>query len=282
MEDFQKTNDRLNQVFDKDIVFIVGATRWGTDWVQQFLDRHPDICCKGEGHFTDKLFPVLGQAFDEYNAECETIGNRMQNAGLAGNAAGFTFEDVHHIMTTAIGLMLDRWTGGEEVKVIAEKTPEHIVSLDLLARAVPGLKIVHVFRDGRDEALAAWRFNNKISQGAFRQKFPAFKDFAATFAANWVASITAARRFDRDNKGRCFHFRAEDLQGEAVAVLSPLLGFLGVEASDGQIKDAAAATWEAAPLDIDPGGWRQEFDDGLKADYQRDCGELLKLLDYGK
>ncbi len=282
MEDFQQTSDRLAKVFDKDIVFIVGATRWGTAWVQQFLDQHPDICCKGEGHFTDSLFPVLAQAFDEYNAECEKIGNRLQNSGLSGNDAGFTFDDVHHIMTTAIGLMLDRWSGDDDVKVVAEKTPEHIVSLDVLARAVPGLKIIHVFRDGRDEAVSAWRFNNKLSQGAFREKFPAFGDYAATFAANWVAAITAARRFDKDHKGRCFHFRSEDLQGEAVAVLAPLLNFLGVEASEDLIKDAAAATWEAAPLDIDPGGWRQEFDDGLRADFQRDCGELLKLLDYGK
>jgi len=282
MEDFKKTSARVNSVFDRDIVFIVGATRWGTAWMQQFLDRHPDICCKGEGHFTDSLFPVLAQAFDEYNAACESIGNRLQNAGQPGNAAGFTFDDVHHILTTAIGLMLERWTAGQDVKVIAEKTPEHIVSLDLLARLVPGLKILHVFRDGRDEALSAWQFNNKISQGEFQEKYPVFKDFATTFAANWVSSITAARRFDRDHKGRCFHFRAEDLQGEAVPVLAPLLAFLGVEASDDLIKEAAAQTWEAAPLDIDPGGWKQEFDDALKADYQRDCGELLKLLDYGK
>jgi len=131
MEEYHKTTERLQKVFDKEIVFIVGATRWGTAWLQQFLDANPEICCKGEGHFTDILLPLLANAFDEYNSKAEVVGNRMQQSGLAGNAAVVTFEDVHHLITTAIGLILDRWTGDTEPKVIAEKTPEHILSLHL-------------------------------------------------------------------------------------------------------------------------------------------------------
>ena len=155
MEEYRKTHERLVQVFEREIVFIIGATRWGTAWMQQCLDAHPEICCKGEGHFTDSLFPLLAGAFDRYNTQTEVVGNRFQKSGLAGIAAGFTVDDVHHLMTTAIGLMFSRWAGawgggGAEIKVIAEKTPEHIVSLDRLAGAVPSMKVIHVYRDGRD------------------------------------------------------------------------------------------------------------------------------------
>jgi len=146
--------------------------------LQQCLDAHPEICCKGEGHFTDSLFPLLAGAFDAYNAQSEVVGNRLQNSGLPGNAAGFTVDDVHHLMTAAIGLMFSRWAGDGQVKVIAEKTPEHIVSLDKLAQSVPSMKIIHVYRDARDEAVAVWEFNQGISQGAFQQKYPQFGEYA--------------------------------------------------------------------------------------------------------
>ena len=106
------------------------------------------------------------------------VGNRLQNSGLPGNAAGFTVDDVHHLMTAAIGLMFSRWAGDGQVKVIAEKTPEHIVSLDKLAQSVPSMKIIHVYRDARDEAVAVWEFNQGISQGAFQQKYPQFGEYA--------------------------------------------------------------------------------------------------------
>jgi hypothetical protein len=284
MEEYRKVSDRLARVFEKEIVFVVGATCWGTAWVQQFLDAHPEVLCKGEGHFTDSLFPMLARVFDDYNADSDVVGNRLQKAGLSGNAAGFTFDDVHHVMTTAVGLVLDRWTdsdgGRAAVRVIAEKTPEHVVSLDLLARVVPTLKVVHVYRDGRDEALSAWDFNRGLSRGEFQEKFPEFKDFDETFSANWIARVTAARRFERDHPGRCFHFRCDDLQGDAVEALGPLLTFLGVGVNEAQIKDAAVRAWEALPLDVDPGAWKQKFDDKPAEKFRRDCGELLKLLGY--
>ena len=280
MEKYLKNHERLARLLDRGIVFVVGATRWGTAWVQQCLDAHPEIRCKGEGHFTDVLFPMLAKVFDDYNAEAETVGNRLQKAGLPGNAAGFTFEDVDHMMTTAIGLALDRWTDGAEVKVIAEKTPEHVVSLDLLARVVPNLKIVHVYRDGRDEAVSAWEFNSGLSRGKFREQYPHFGDFAKTFAGNWSKSISAARRFERGHPGKCFHFRAEDAQGDAVKFLRPLLKFLGVDDGEAVIKDTAEAAWEVARLDVDPGDWKHTFKAAEKRSFNRECGELLKLLGY--
>ena len=121
MEDYRQVHERLAKVLDKEIVFIVGATRWGTAWIQQCLDAHPEICCKGEGHFTDILFPMVARVFDDYNAKSDAVGNRPQAAGLPGNAAGFTFDDVHHMMTTTVGLVFDRWTNGVDASAWKKK-----------------------------------------------------------------------------------------------------------------------------------------------------------------
>jgi hypothetical protein len=282
MQDYLATHGRLARVFEKQIVFVVGATRWGTAWVQQFLDAHPEICCKGEGHFTDSLFPKLARAFDEYNAGAEAVGNRLVKSGLPGNAAGFMVEDVDYLMAAAVGVMFDRWLrgAGEGVRVIGEKTPEHVVSLALLARVLPGLKVVHVYRDGRDEAVSAWDFNNALSKGAFRRQFPAFADFARAFAQNWSHAVDAVRRFDRGHRGRCIHLRAEALTDDQAPALRPLLEFLGVDAADATVARAAERAWEAAPLDVDAGIWKKTLDRETAALFNRDCGELLKLLGY--
>ena len=285
MEEYRQVHERLAKVFDKEIVFIVGATRWGTAWVQQCLDAHPEICCKGEGHFTDILFPMLARVFDDYNAQSEAVGNRLQTAGLPGNAAGLTFDDVHHMMTTAVALVFDRWTnggggGGDGVKVICEKTPEHITSLKLLARVVPKLKIVHVYRDGRDEAVSTWRFNQGLSRGEFRRQYPKFGDFAKVFAGNWAKSIGSARRFEREYRGQYIAVRAEDLQLDTVAAVRPVLSFLGADDGDASIISATETAWEASPLDVDTGAWKKKFDDETARFFNRECGELLKLLGY--
>ena len=217
MEEYLKAHDRLGRLLKKDFVFVVGATRWGTSWVQQCLDTHPKILCKGEGHFTDSLFPGLAKLVDQYNQDAERIGNRMQLAGLPGNAAGFTFDDVEYLMRTAVMLMFQRWVPedqDDEITCIGEKTPEHVLSLELLDRLFPDMRIVHVVRDGRDEAASAWDFNMGISKGEFPRRYPTFADFAETFARNWSRSVGAARRFGRLNRRRYYQIRAEDLVEE--------------------------------------------------------------------
>ena len=113
------------------------------------MGAHPDICAKGEGYFTDLLFPKIATALDDYNSESDQISNRLQLASLPGNAAGYTFDDVDHVLRVAIGMALDRWL------------------------------------DRRDEAVSAWEFNLGISRGNFPKKFPNFASFAEKFAQTW-------------------------------------------------------------------------------------------------
>lgn len=281
MEDFKQTHERLGRLVEKDLVFVVGATRWGTSWVQQCLDVHPNVCAKGEGHFTDSLFPGLAKLIDQYNQDAEQIGNRMQLAGLPGNAAGFTFEDVEHLLRTSLLLMFDRWLGDtEDVTCIVDKTPEHILSLDLLDKLFPNMQVIHVVRDGRDEAASAWDFNMGISKGEFPRRYPTFADFAETFSRNWARSVGAARRFGRANRRRYFQVRAEDIADEPAPIVRRLFRFCNVADREDLVQHAIMRAGKVAPLDLDPGVWRKRFDDDASRRFHRQAGELLKLLDY--
>lgn len=281
MEEHLKAHEKMGALLDKDMVFVVGATRWGTSWVQQCLDAHPNVCCKGEGHFTDSLFPGLAKLIDQYNQDAEKIGNRMQLAGLPGNAAGFTFEDVEFLMRTAVMLMLQRWVpDSDDISCIGEKTPEHILSLELLDRLFPDMRVVHVLRDGRDEAASAWDFNMGISKGEFPRRYPTFADFAETFARNWSRSVGAARRFGRLNRSRYYQVRVEDIADAPEPIVRRLFRFCNVTDGEQEVHSAIQRAHQVAPLDIDPGVWRRRFDDEASRLFHRQSGELLKLLNY--
>ena len=280
MPEFQEIRGRLGTVFEKRVTFIVGATRWGTAWVQQCLDAHPDVCAKGEGHFADILFPRAAELIDEYNSQCDKIGNRLQVAGLPGNAAGFSYDDVDHLLRTAVALMFQRWLAAGDEMCIVEKTPEHVVSMDILARIVPDARFIHVVRDGRDEAVAAWEFNLGLSKGEFPRTYPTFADFAEVFAGNWNRSIDAARRFARIHGPRVLDISAEDITNEPGREAERLFRFLGIDADADMIRACADTAWDIAPLDLEAGSWRQAFDDAADRAFIRQAGELLKLLGY--
>ena len=61
-------------------------------------------------------------------------------------------------------------------------------------------------------------------------------------------------------------------------MLWPLLKFLGVDDGEAVIKDIPEAAWEAAQLDVDPSDWKHTFEAAEKQSFNRQCGELLKLL----
>jgi len=280
MQVFDDLQEQLHDIFDKRIVLIVGATRWGTAWVQQCLDAHPNICAKGEGHFTDVLFPKIATAINEYNSESEKIGNRLQLAGLPGNAAGHTFEDVDHLLRTAIGLAFNRWITDPEVTCIAEKTPEHVLSIDLLQRILPEAHVIHVVRDGRDEAVSAWEFNLGISRGDFPRKFPDFNSFADVFAEAWGRAVGTARQFGREHPDRYLEIRCEDLITDTVHQVSGILHVAGVDSSNDSMRSCMDTAWDMAPVDIEPGIWYSTFDDAAHRTFRRKSGELLRLLGY--
>ena len=282
MSEFREVQSNVADALESGVVFLVGATRWGTAWVQQCLDTHPYVCAQGEAHFSDILFPAVADVFGDYNKQCEKIANRLRAVGLPGNAAGLEYEDIDHLLRTAMGLMFRRWTiaAEEPPAVIVEKTPEHVVALDILHRVLPDSRVIHVYRDGRDEALAAWEFNLGISRGEFPRTYPNFAAFAEAFAGNWNRSIDAARRFRRFRADACLEVRAEDIVDDPEGVAQRLFDFVGVGIDADWLKACTGTAWDVAPLDLEPGAWHGSFDDEARGHFTRQAGELLKLLGY--
>ena len=61
MQDWNQRNEEIAQLARRQLFFVGGAPRSGTTWLQQLLDCHPDICCRGEGLFRVVRYDVFEQ-----------------------------------------------------------------------------------------------------------------------------------------------------------------------------------------------------------------------------
>lgn len=55
------------------VFFIGDLPRSGTTWIQQLLDRHPNLVCLGESHYINDLVPSIAKVANQY------IQKRSQN-----------------------------------------------------------------------------------------------------------------------------------------------------------------------------------------------------------
>ena len=62
MFDYATLRKTIDDTFAKKLFFIMGTIKSGTTWLQLVLDGHPEIACRGEGHFTNFLAPALSRA----------------------------------------------------------------------------------------------------------------------------------------------------------------------------------------------------------------------------
>lgn len=281
---YRRTLIRLSRIFEKKHFFVVGLTRPGTAWLQHAVNAHPDAMCKGEGHFTNALFPLLGKAYAQYNKHMLNDQARMDAAGIGAasqvDGAAYSNDEVRFLLASAAALTMDRWVGDEDVSCIGEKTPEHALNLKGLTEVFPDAYIIHVIRDGRDEAISVYDYNQRVNAKGFSKRFPDFPAFAEFFAKNWTSAVGAARYFGRSHGEKYMEIRSEDLHSEAAPDMERLCRFLGIDDSPETISHLVDAGRGAAFPDGIIGQWRDRFDDETTTAFNRQAGELLKLLDY--
>ncbi|HEC91261.1 MAG TPA: sulfotransferase [Alphaproteobacteria bacterium] len=278
MIEYRRILGALARLYEKDFFFIVGWNRSGANWLQCALDSHPNAACRGEGHFTDLLFPLMERAIGNYN-------RRLGTPGGESGCRGLTSRDLGVLQRTAVGLIMGGWGGSSDIRAVGEKTPEHTAAVERLANIAPGTRIIQVIRDGRDEAAAVWEANLRLGGEDFIKKFPNFTVFAEDFAGNWATATGAARNWGRANGDRYLEVRTEDLTSEPEMNMRRVFSFLGLDGQGDNISRAVEAG-RRTPGDDDAGHagrvgrWRDDFNLEAKAAFSRRAGELLKLLDY--
>jgi hypothetical protein len=245
------------------MVFLVGAQRSGTNWLQRMLATHPDVVSlPGE----TQLFTV-GIATLAASVQHGTVGS-TSTASIYMDRTDFVAA-ARAFCDTALSGVADRLRPG--AARVLERSPNHVEQLGLISAVYPDAWIVHIVRDGRDVArsLASQRWGPRTVGEA---------------AALWASSVRAARAA-APGFGRYLEVRYEALLANPRVELQNVLRFLGVDSSpptvDAALHEAGVAyNTDARRPEIGDGKWRAEWTRRDLAAFSRCAGDVLVELGY--
>jgi hypothetical protein len=232
----------LARLAERQLFFIGGAPRSGTTWLQQMLDCHPDISCRGEGHFWQLLAAPLESMMTQRRQALEA-----KNRELFRHTGGYPLpapEDTEFLIGTAILLALRKQSVGKRCLAIGEKTPENVFHFPRLQRLFPGAKFIAIARDPRDVLTSAWHFFHKPAAGedevAAKTEF--IRSALPSLAEGARAMIAWGERRPEDYRMVTY----EGLRRMPAPLLAQLFRFLDVSDRKDIVEDCLARTSFAA------------------------------------
>lgn len=267
-------------------VYVIGAPRSGTTFLQAMLGGHPAIATTVELTLFNAYVPLWQKIWDR---EAAAIREGRWTQGLPHIWKEEDFaETIRSFLDRAYRALHARKPGA---RVLIDKQPDYSFHLDLIKKWVPGAKFVHIIRDGRDVAASMVAVHKR--RGVLEATVPAA-------ARRWRDHVVAARGATRFGANRYFEVRYEDMLASGAEKLFDLLRFCGVDSTE---EEAAAIreqfTFEAMKAGLkmgDPavktspgnfhrgtaGGWREDLSAADRYDFDRIAGDLLVELGYAE
>lgn len=181
--------------------------------------------------------------------------------------------DVEPEMRGELGPLLERHRAPAEGGRWGWKEPRSIFLVSFLARSLPGLRLVHVVRDGRDVAFSKNQNQPRKHADAFLGSESAEPDEPPRAIELWNGvNLEAADTGEAELGERYLRIRFEDLCAEPEPVIARVLDFLELEG------DAAEHAKEVEPPPT-LGRWR-ESDPELIRELERIAGPALERFGY--
>jgi hypothetical protein len=286
IEDFLKLGDEVDRLVKLPLFFIGGLPRSGTTWIQQLTNAHPEVFCLGESQFVGQIAGSIGRTLINHSQR-----RGEEDAVWAPASKGFERESVLRLLRFSFLELIRSNTGGVDlsgVKIVGEKTPENLTYIARLYGLFPGVRFIHVVRDGRDGASSAW--------SRFRARLPkdmSWEDYMRWYALEWSKrNLAGLKECDGDNT---LVLKYEALHADPLNEAARLFAFLGVsddpELIGKALEDASFERLSGGrkPGEVDPkshyrrgqvGGWRTEYDERMAAVFEEVAGEALDRFGY--
>ena len=226
----------LARLAERQLFFVDGQPRSGTTWLQQMLDAHPDVCCRGEALFRDHLAVPLDRVMRQRHQELHE-----RNSSIFGHTGGYPLpaaDDTQFLVGTGILLALRQQAMGRDCKAIGEKTPGNLFFFPQLKSLFPNSKLIGIARDPRDVIASNWhRFQNR--PGSDEAAKTAFVRRVLPMADEWMRTMLTYRERYPDSYRIVTY---ESLLQTARPVLAGLFSFLTVSDRDDIVADCVART----------------------------------------
>jgi Sulfotransferase domain. len=200
------------------VVFLIGAPRSGTTWLQSLLGSHREVVTPQETDLFATFIAPLQTWWDEQvgRSDSEQRERRMKGLPAVIDDAEFTA-----LLAGFIDHVLDAIRELDPAAtVIVEKSPAHSRHTELIAKYLPDAAFVHIVRDGRDVAAslqsAAKGWGSYWVSGGMKSA-----------ARSWRTSVLSARR--AATTGNYTEVRYEQLRGGDPEPLQRAFAACGLE-----------------------------------------------------
>jgi hypothetical protein len=242
-------------------LFVVGAPRSGTTWVNRILAYHPSVIGTHESHLCHRvLVPLcenghhLRTTWDELFASFDREAEANPDIGIQRYVTREVFRQIiehgwqkvsagpeigaEKAAVLVIQPVLDAFFAfnrGTPRHLLVEKTPGHVLNGEFLLRRFPEARILHVIRDGRDVCVS---YEMRASSAGWR------KQSREEQVEQWKLYVQHGRRLAENPEwaGRVAEIRYEDLRRGAGTQIQKLYELAGLPAQSGFAKKIARRT----------------------------------------
>ena len=264
----------------KRLVFLIGAPRSGTTWLQLMLASIPEVASANETHLFTNYMQSLFRGWDRLRDSPRDVGlhHLLTEGQYLSSVRDFAAQPLAAIAATK-----------PRARVILEKTPGHAFVWRDIAQIFPDALFLHLVRDPRAVIASLIAAKQEWESGDW---IPNRIGSACEFWRQHVTSAAAARE-----TGRYHEVRYEDLREPAT--LRRIFSFLGIERSDAECsaiiasytidklrKSEATAPWSLArePRTFfrrgESDGWRGELSADAIATIEASLGSLMAAHGY--
>lgn len=242
-------------------VFLIGAPKSGTTFLYSLLASHPSVLSMPETGMFEAIAPwrfkrisnngILSmQAVPRAANRPTLLGNkniRLKLSNLSRQLGLNTFVPIRFNRETyAVDFrdMLDNAALLKGCSVWIEKTPNHVFSLDVIERLIPGALYIHLIRYGQDVVAsfvnASIKYADHVNSWTFSQSIP------------WIVSYwngAVLLQLSRLGKANHIFILYEDLLDNLESTLEKLFSYIGCayETRNNQIDIGHIANLEHEP-----------------------------------
>lgn len=220
-------------------IFILSTPRSGSTLLRYIIDTHPEVCCPSEillGVLCDDLYLVLSL----------TLGQTLPAPGSPANER-VVIAEVRRIVSEIMG----SYAAAKNKRIWCDKSPRNVNHLEILNEVFPDAKFICLYRHGMD---VLHSFMERVQEGwmidlKYYARNHGFRNHYSVYLDSWLEKTVTMMEFERNNPGRTFSLKYEDLVLNPAGTLSPMFSFLGLNWDERILESVFSTRHDPGPGD---------------------------------
>lgn len=268
-------------------IFVVGCPRSGTTLLQLLLDAHQAVAIAPETFFIERFW-LKRELYGDLNND-ENFENLIKNIAATPEFKEMELE-LNHFREAAwekertyaslFQLLLEQFAHLRGVKIVGEKTPNHLLYVETLQQFFPESRFIHIIRDPR-AVVSSWK------------KVPWSKGSLEKDARVWRKYMRTAREYPSSMKSAIFTVQYENLIFETEKNLRAICHFLGLEydpmmmsyySKESKLVNVVREPWKAnskKPISrVAVERWKTELSPAQIVEIEKEVWDEMKRLGY--